>query len=161
LTRLAGWYFSFAARREKMPGASLAFLPGAELPEDLAWANANEALAGAWARFAQEIERIGQSALPLEIRTFAAEHIQRWQGDMLDNRSSIENAICSLAAEQRNAGKLVLLTAFAPQLVDDTLIREFAGRDQKRMLGAICWTSFTVARQIGQRLHRCAAVRIC
>jgi AhpD family alkylhydroperoxidase len=161
LTRIAGWYFSFAARRQKAPGASLAFLPDAELPEDLAWANASEALAGAWARFAQEIERQGQSALPLEIRMFAAEHIQHWEGDTREDCSSLENAVQSLVPEQRNSGKLVLLTAFAPQLVDDTLIRAFAGRDQNKILGAICWTSFTVARRIGQRLHRCAGLRIC
>jgi AhpD family alkylhydroperoxidase len=155
LTRIAGWYFSFAARRPKMPGASLAFLPDAELPEDLAWASANKSLAGAWARFAREIERQGQSALPAEIRTFAGECLQRWQGDISQDSASVESSIQRLDPDQRNGGKLVLLTAIAPHLVDDAVIRAFAepGRDQKKILGAVCWTSFTVARQIGSRLH--------
>ena len=155
LSRSAGWYFSFAARRPKSPGASLAFLPDAELPEDMAWASASETLAGAWARFAHEIERQGQTALPAETRSFASEFVQAWQGEAVEiSRDSVEDAIQRLSPEQRSSARLVLLTAIAPHQVDDGMIREFAdpGQDQEKILGAISWASFTAAWRIGSWL---------
>lgn len=44
LKRVAGVYFGRAARRDKTPGESLAFLPEADLPASLAWASFRAAL---------------------------------------------------------------------------------------------------------------------
>jgi AhpD family alkylhydroperoxidase len=155
LSRIAGWYFSFAARRTKTAGASLAFLPEAELPADMAWATASETLAGAWARFALEVERQGQAALHAQTRQFAADYIGNWQGAAEELRNgTLEGAIQSLGPEQRSAARLVLLTALAPHHVDEKVVREFADprKEQVRILGAISWASFTAARRIGARL---------
>jgi hypothetical protein len=155
LSRIAGWYFSFAARRPKMAGDSLAFLPEAVLPEDLAWASASATLAGAWARFAAEMERHGEAALPAVTRQLATEYIGTWHGEGLELRNgTLEEAVQPLSPKQRNAGRLVLLTALAPHQVDETVIRNFAdpNSEQEKILGAISWASFAAARRIGSWL---------
>lgn len=156
LSRIASWYFSIAARRVKVPGASLALLPHAELPQDLAWAAANERLAGAWARFAHEVERLGQAALPAETMKFASEVIQKWEGGELRiSRGAVEEAIQRLRPDERSCGRLVLLTALAPHDVDEKIIRDFAdpASEPEKLLGALSWASFSAARRIGSWLH--------
>jgi AhpD family alkylhydroperoxidase len=155
LSRVAGWYFSFAARRPKMVGDSLAFLPDAELPADMAWASHSAPLAGAWARFAAEIERQGQAALPEATRQLASDYIGNWRGEDLELRNgTLEDAVQPLDPDQRSAGRLVLLTALAPHHVHETVIRNFAdpGNEQEKILGAISWASFAAARRIGSWL---------
>lgn len=111
LSRIAGWYFSFAARRPKTPGDSLAFLPDAPLPEDLAWASTSRTLAGAWARFALEIERQGQAALPKDTRALASTVIRNLEGPANELRNgSLEAAVQPLPSDQRSAARLVLLS---------------------------------------------------
>jgi AhpD family alkylhydroperoxidase len=164
LSRIAGWYFSFAARRPKLAGDSLAFLPETELPEDLAWASASAPLAGAWARFATEIERHGQAALPAETRQLATEYVGNWRGEGLEFRNgTLEDAVRPLGPEQRSAGRLVLLTALAPHQVDETVIRNFADprNEQEKRLGAISWASFAAARRIGSWLAPRGCVAPC
>jgi AhpD family alkylhydroperoxidase len=161
LSRIAGWYFSFAARRRKTAGASLAFLPDAALPEDMAWASASAPLAGAWARFAREVEHHGEAALGKETRQLASEYVCNWRGsgDELCN-GSLDLAVQSLDLDERSAGRLVLMTALAPHLVDEKTVREFADprTDPERLLGAISWASFTAARRVGARL---APANVC
>lgn len=155
MIRGGGWLHSSAARRPKTPGDSLAFLPDVELPEDLAWASASTALAGALARLAHEIEREGHAAIPKETITFAWEFIQNWQGDSHGiDRESLEVAIKRLSPKQSSSARLVLLTALAPHQVDERVIREFVdpAQDPERLLGALSWASFTAARRIGSCL---------
>jgi AhpD family alkylhydroperoxidase len=155
LSRVGGWYFSFAARRPKAPGASLMFLPDAPLPEDMAWASASETLGGAWARFAHEIDRLGQSVLAVEVRELAANHIDECRIDLNGKtRGTVEDVIRKVTPDQRSAARLVLLTALAPHQVDDEIVRDFADphHEQEKLLAAISWGSFTAARRIGARL---------
>jgi hypothetical protein len=160
LSRVAGWFFSFAARQLKTPGASLALLPDAqlpraELPDDLGWAASNRGIATAWASFAREIEREGEEALPAEVRLLAGNYVRQWLGDTVDApERRIENVLDGLSAEHRRSGRLVLLTAFAPRLVDERVIKDFtdSARDPNDLLAAICWASFTAARRIGSWL---------
>ena len=155
LLRGGGWFHSFAARRAKAPGESLAFLPEAALPDDLSWASTNPALAGALARLAHEIEQEGRSALPAETLSFASEFIQDWQGEARQiDRDSVEVAIAQLSPGQAGPARLVLLTALAPHEVDERVIFEFIDpqQDQQRLLGALSWASFTAARRMGSCL---------
>jgi AhpD family alkylhydroperoxidase len=157
LSRAAGWYFSFAANRPKAPGASLMFLPDAPLPNDMAWAEPNETLAGAWARFAHEIDRLGQAMLPAEARELATAYIGEARGDMNGRaRHLVDDVVQRAKPENRGATQLVLLTALAPHQVDDAVVRDFAHpqEEQERLLAAIAWASFTAARRIGARLSR-------
>jgi AhpD family alkylhydroperoxidase len=155
LSRTAGWYFSFAARRAKTPGASLSFLPEAELPDDLAWAASSPTLAGAWARFALEVEQQGQASLPAETRHLATHCIGNWRGEAVEfGNGALNDAIRPLDPAQHDAARLVLLTALAPHRVDEKIVRDFADpdREQERLLGAISWASFAAARRIGSWL---------
>jgi AhpD family alkylhydroperoxidase len=160
LMRGGGWFHSFAARRPKTPGDSLAFLPDVPLPDDLAWASASPALSGALARLSHEIEQQGHAALPSETITFASEFIQKSEIEAhCFDRASVELAIQHLNPAQSNSARLVLLTALAPHEVDEKVIRAFAdpAQDQEKLLGALSWASFTAARQIGSWLAAGAA----
>jgi AhpD family alkylhydroperoxidase len=159
LSRAAGWYFSFAASRPKVPGASLMFLPDAPLPNDMSWAAPSETLASSWARFAYEIDRLGQSMLPAETRELATEYIHEARGDMNGKtRGMVDDVVHRAKPEHRAATRLVLLTALAPHQVDDSVIRDFGDpqREQEKLLAAIAWASFTAARRIGARLAPCS-----
>jgi hypothetical protein len=155
LMRGGGWFHSFAARRPKASGASLAFLSDVDLPDDLAWASSSAGLGGALARLAHETEREGRAALPAETIMFASEFIQeRQSGAQGIDRYSVEVAIKRLSPRQSSSARLVLLTALAPHEVDERVIREFVdpAQDPKRLLGALSWASFTAARRIGSCL---------
>ena len=155
MMRSGGWLHSFAARRPKASGASLAFLPEVGLPDDLAWASASATLAGALGRLAHEIDREGRAALPAETISFASDYIQKWEGNAHGiDRDSVDDAISRLSPEHSSSARLVLLTALAPHEVDEKVICEFAdsGQGQKRLLGALSWASFTAARRIGSWL---------
>jgi AhpD family alkylhydroperoxidase len=155
LSRSAGWYFSFAARRPKMAGASLSFLPDAPLPADMNWAAGNPTLAGAWARLAHEVEQQGRLALGPETIDFAVEYLDgRNRESMHGDASAIEASTNTLSNGQRDAARLVLLTVLAPQHVNDEVIRGFVDpvKAPEKLLGAIAWASFTAARRIGASL---------
>jgi AhpD family alkylhydroperoxidase len=155
LSRAAGWYFSFAARRFKAPGASLVFLPDAKLPDDMAWAAASETLTGAWARFAREIDRIGQATLSDKTRSLANDCIDEWHaGGMAANGELVDEFVARANSNERAAARLVLLTAIAPHTVDAAVIHDFTAshREQDELLHAISWASFAAARRIGAKL---------
>ncbi len=155
MMRSGGWIHSFAARRPKTAGASLAFLPDVSLPEDFAWASTSPTLAGALARLAHEIEREGRASLPEETIAFASEYIQKWHGEAHGaDRNSVEVAVKRLNPRQSSSARLTLLTALAPHEVDEKVIGEFVDprQDQERLLGALSWASFTAARRIGSWL---------
>jgi len=156
LKRMAGWYFSRAARRPKKIGASLTLLPRAELPVDLAWASSSPAVEGAFARLASAVEEAGRDALPDDVRALVYERVQAWNGeDQGMSRGWVEEAITGLDEAVKPYARLALLTALASYQVDDSVVEAFLAlqpRDDK-LIGATAWASFTAARHIGTWLH--------
>jgi len=154
--RMAGWFFSRAIHRLKPLGASLELLPKTELPADLAWANTSPNIAGAFARFAAEIDRAGRDSIPEDVRDFVVKHVQAWDGkDPGLGRHWVEEAINGLNDKSKDIGRLVLLTALAPYQVDERGVNAFSTHiiGDDRLLGALAWGSFTAARRIGTWLH--------
>ncbi|NTV05629.1 MAG: alkylhydroperoxidase [Chlorobiaceae bacterium] len=154
--QMAAWFFGGAIRRPKVPGASLEMLPEAPLPDDLFWAQPSQPIAGAFARFAQAVERSGALALSAEVRRTVSDAVGKWNGNDpgMDNEWC-EEAISPLGVEDKTAGKLALLTAFAPYRVDESTVNAFStsfpGDD--RLLSALAWSSFTAAKKIGSWLQ--------
>jgi len=150
--RMAGLFFSRAVHRSKPLGTSLELLAESELPADLAWAKRSPNIAGAFARFAAEIDTAGRAAVPEDVRNCVMKHVQAWDGrDPGLGRQWVEEAVNGLDDKSKDIGRLVLLTALAPYQVDEGVVKAFTVhlvKDEK-LLGALGWGSFTAARKIG------------
>jgi AhpD family alkylhydroperoxidase len=152
LKRMAGWYFSRAARRRKKPGTSLALLPEADLPADMGWAASSPTVAGAFARWAAVVEIAGQEALPANVRALARAHIAAWNGETPTlSRGWVEKALAGLDDAEKPAARLALLTALAPYQIDENTIAAFRAQQpgDDKLIAATAWASFTAARRVG------------
>lgn len=153
--QMAAWFFGGAIRTPKEPGASLELLPEAALPDDLAWAEPSPVISGAFARFANVIEKYGELALSADVRKAVATTVQNWEGREPDmNNLWCEEAIAQLTETDKAAGRLALLTALAPYHVDESVVNAFTSTfpGDDRLIAALAWSSFTAARKIGSWL---------
>lgn len=156
LKRIAGWYFSRAARRPKQAGASLALLPAAELPTDLGWAAASPTISDAFARWAAVVEEAGQEALPADVRALVRERVAAWNGEGPGlSRGWVEEAIVDLDEADQPAARLALLTALAWYQVDKGVIEAFRTQQpgDDKLIGATAWASFIAAQRVGTWLQ--------
>ena len=154
--RIAGWYFSRAARRPKQAGASLALLPAAELATDLGWAGASPTISDAFARWAAVVEEAGQEALPADVRALVRERVAAWNGEGPGlSRGWVEEAIVDLDEADQPAARLALLTALAWYQVDKGVIEAFRTQQpgDDKLIGATAWASFTAAQRVGTWLQ--------
>ncbi|MFC9324629.1 hypothetical protein [Kitasatospora sp. NPDC057015] len=155
--RVLTWLIRTSARTGPVAGVSLDLLPAAPLPEDLAWAGSNPVIAGAFARAAAAVDEAGSTAVPKRVRDLLHETLDRWDGRPPGlGRGWADDAVAALPAEERAAGRLVLLTALASYTVDESVIapaRAGAGtpdQDADRVLvGMTAWASLTAARRVG------------
>ena len=154
--KMASWFFSRAIHRSKPLGASLELLAESELPADLVWAKRSPNIAGAFARFAAVVDRAGKDFIPENIQECVVKHVQAWDGkDPGLGRDWVEEAMNGLDEKSKDIGRLVLLTALAPYQVDDSVVHAFVTHinEDKKLLGALAWGSFTAARRIGTWLQ--------
>jgi len=152
LKRLAGWYFSRAARRQKPAGASLKLLPVAELPADLTWAAASPTVASAFAHWAAVIETAGRNALPDDARALVGERVAAWNGESPSlSRGWVEEAMTGLDDSSKPAARLALLVALAPYQVDEGVIEGYRAwrTGDDALVEAAAWASFMAARRVG------------
>jgi hypothetical protein len=153
--QMAAWFFGGAIRRPKEQGASLDLLAEAPLPDDLSWAKPSAPIAGAFARFAQAVERSGALALSAEVRRTVSDAVGKWNGsDPGMQNGWCEEVISPLGVEDKTAGRLALLTALAPYRVDESTVHAFSASfpGDSRLLSALAWSSFTAARRVGSWL---------
>jgi hypothetical protein len=156
LKRVASLIFSPAVKRAKTAGESLQFLPEANLPPDLSWAEKASNVAGAFARFAAVVEDVGGLALTPEVRNYVQAKVDAWKGEFPElSRNWVEQGLQEFTNPQRTAVRLTLLTALAPYQIDEDIIRDFRKcfSGDSKLLGALAWASFTAARKIGTWLH--------
>ena len=157
LKRLAGWYFSRAARRQKPAGVSLELLPAADLPADLAWAAASPTVAGAFARWAAVIETAGRNALSDDARALVAERVAAWNGESPGlSRAWVEEAMAGLDDSSKPAARLALLVALASYQVDKRVIEDYCAQHpgDDALVEAAAWASFIAARRVGTWLYQ-------
>ncbi len=160
--RLAGWYFSRAARRQKPAGASLELLPVAEPPADLAWAAANPTIASAFARWVAVVETAGQNALPDVVRDLVSTRVTAWNGEAPGfSRNWVEEALVELDDSSKPAARLALLVTLAPHQLDKKVIQDYRAQHpgDDALIGVTAWASLSAARRVGTWLYgfsRCA-----
>ncbi|NTW10073.1 MAG: alkylhydroperoxidase, partial [Chlorobiaceae bacterium] len=150
------WFFGGAIRLEKKAGTSLGMLPEAPLPEDLAWAKPSAEVAGAFAAFAREIEKAGETAIPEKVRAAIKEAIATWDGsDPGTGTAWMEAMLKRLDEPDITAGRLALLAALAPYRITEELVTAFSAQfpEDADLLSVLAWGSFTAARKIGTWLY--------
>lgn len=148
--RVLGATVSKRMVRTLQPGHSLRFVPAAELPVDLLWAQPNEVVARSLAGFTRIVEEAGLAALPAEVRTLVLERIQHWQGEPMGlSRRWVEEAVAPLSVPHRALARLTLLVALASYQVDEQIIAaaQADGADDQRLIQATAWASFMAARR--------------
>ena len=102
------------------------------------------------------IDRAGKDFIPENIQECVVKHVQAWDGkDPGLGRDWVEEAMNGLDEKSKDIGRLVLLTALAPYRVDDSIVHAFVTHinEDKKLLGALAWGSFTAARRIGTWLQ--------
>ncbi|MFC4857057.1 carboxymuconolactone decarboxylase family protein [Actinophytocola glycyrrhizae] len=143
-------------------GESLEFLPAVPPRDDLGWARSNRVVAEAFARAYAAVDAAGARSVPSSVRALVLSRLSTWDGRAPGlSRAWADDAVAGLAEEDRAAGKLALLVAFASYQVDDALVEEFRrtapGDDTLVELAA--WAGMAAARRIGTWLAGAAPAR--
>ncbi|WP_143220736.1 carboxymuconolactone decarboxylase family protein [Actinomadura sp. CNU-125] len=134
------------------PGAALDLLPEASLPDDLAWARGDRFVAAAFARAAAAVEAAGRRTVPEPVRELVADRLARWDGGPPGlGRGWVDEAVRGLPDDQRPAGRLALLTAFASYRVGVADVTAFRRTDpgDRALVELTAWAALTAARRIG------------
>ena len=156
--KLAAGRFTALVSARRVPGESLALLEPAELPADLPWARGNPNVAGAFARFAAAVEEAVQDALPERVRERVVERLEAWDGTDPGlgglGPEELDATLAGIPGEERAAGRLALLTAFASYRVDGAVVAAYRAQRpaDSQLLGAVSWVSYVSARQVGRWL---------
>jgi AhpD family alkylhydroperoxidase len=157
LKSLASTTFSSAINRSKIEGDSLQFLPKADLPNDLRWAKSSANIAQAYACFAGAVEEAGENALPMEVRAHVLEELSQWTGKTSElSLAWAEDAISRFDEATESAARLALLSALAPNKIDEGAVLAFRKHfpEGEKLVGALAWASFVAARKIGTWLSQ-------
>jgi AhpD family alkylhydroperoxidase len=111
-----------------------------DLPPDLAWTASNPAVAHAFTGLAAATDAAGGYALPGAARAALRAEIEDWRG----------GASSPAPADEPPIVRLARVAAFASWRVDGDLISACRGEgaDDRALLGAAAWASFTAARRI-------------
>lgn len=153
--RLLGRFMRRTAHERHRPGTSLDLLPAAPIAGDLAWAASNQYIDNAFARAGAAIEAAGIRSVPESVRELLDVTISAWDGTPAGpSRAWADDAVSSLPAADRAAGRLTLLTALASYRVDESVIDDFR-RDQPEdrvLIELTSWASLTAARRVGSWL---------
>ena len=159
---LAGRRFRPFTRVPPAPGESLDLLPDATLPPDMEWARGARHIEGAWARFAAAVEAAGEDALPSDVRAWLRERLGSWNGeDPPLGAAWVDDQLGELQAGERAAGRLALLSAFAPYRVDGGVVGDYRrahGAGDARLVAAVVWAALAAARRVGSWLSQGRAV---
>jgi hypothetical protein len=145
-------------RADREPGRSVPLLPAADLPASAAWAVGSPTIADAMARAYATLELAGARSVPASVRELVQRRVADWRGEETGlSRQWCEDLVAELPAEDRGAGRLALLTAFASYQVDEEVITEFrrdrsasgAGSDDAALVDTAAWAAFVASRQVG------------
>jgi AhpD family alkylhydroperoxidase len=139
------------ARNEAAPGASLDLLPDAPLPPAFSWAAGNPSIAAAFARAGAAIEAAGRRSVPSAVRELVLADLADWDGQPKGvSRAWVEEAVRVLPAEERPAGRLALLVAFASYQVDDKVVDAVraGGATDAALVELVSWASLAAAGRV-------------
>ncbi len=140
----------------KEAGASLRFLPEADLPAELSWAAPEPSISRAFAGWAALVYRTGAEFLSPQVRQLLTDVLQAWKGEPpAFSRTWVNQAVAGLPEADQAEGSLALLTALAPYQVDEEIIRAYRSQHgtDARLVGVVAWASFAAACRIASWLQ--------
>ena len=155
--RVFGSELKDTSQLEIEPGRSLSLLPGAPLPDDLAWALPNPRIATALARWAAAIDRHTMLAVSSAARAVVEENLAQWDGDRMPlSRNWVEQEVDRIEGNERAIARLALVVAKASYQTDDDLVAEVLqyNPEQEQFLRILAWSTFTAARYVAARIAR-------
>jgi AhpD family alkylhydroperoxidase len=132
-------------------GDSVALLPAAPLPADLAWARQNAVVADAFARAYAVTEAAGARSVPPNVRMLVHSRLSDWDGRAPGiSRSWVAEAVDGLPAEDQPAARLALVVALASYQVDEGLVEAFRETTpgDEALIELAAWASMAAARRI-------------
>ncbi|MFM9372883.1 carboxymuconolactone decarboxylase family protein [Streptomyces sp. Da 82-17] len=141
--------------RPLLPGAALGLLPPAELPAGLEWARANQSVADALARAVAAVAD-GAQWVPARVRERTEAVLARWDGTPPGlGLSWLDEAVEGLAADDRPAARLALLTALAPFRITDADVAAFRARypGDRELIELTSWAALAAALRVGSRFE--------
>ena len=152
---IGGWVMGMLASAmtsgSPIPGASLEALPDAQLPEEFSWAATDSRIAAALAGAA------AAQVVTMPVRELVADRLRTWDGLPLGpSRAWADEAVAGLDETDRPAGRLAILTAFAPYQVgkaDVDGFRSTAKSGDEAVISLTSWASMAVARTAGSWLR--------
>jgi AhpD family alkylhydroperoxidase len=153
--RVMGLLVARSGTQAMYPGESLAFLPNAILPEDMAWAAGSPSISAAFAGFAAVLEDVGKRALPDRVRALICDHASRWNGEKPPlSRNWVEDTLYTLPDSDKAVARLALLALRAPYQIDNKVIEAFRGEHHgdDLLIEVLAWSAFVAARRIGNWL---------
>jgi AhpD family alkylhydroperoxidase len=135
-------------REPVAPGDLAARLPGAPLPDDLAWAAPHRRLATTLAGVAAAFEAAGPAP---RVRGLLAGRLDGWHGEPAPlSRSWVDPLLAEVAPRDRAAAALALRVALAPHQVDESDVdacRHSGGTDAD-VVAVAGWAAFSAARHV-------------
>ncbi len=138
--------------------ATLGLLPEAPLPAEFVWAVRRPRVAAALSRAAAAIGQAGQLAVPRPVRELVLDRLSSWDGQPPGpSRTWAEAATGGLAAADRPAGRLALLSALASYQVSPADVDEVRPLGDEELIGLTSWASMAAARRIGSWLGESVA----
>jgi len=158
---IGGWVMGMLASGmtspSPVPGASLEALPDAQLPEDFSWAASDSRIAAALAGAAAAVEDAAAQVVTIPVRELVADRLRAWDGLPLGpSRAWADEAVAALDETDRPAGRLAILTAFAPYQVGKADIEGFrsaAKSGDEAVVSLTAWASMAAARTVGSWLN--------
>jgi AhpD family alkylhydroperoxidase len=155
VTRVLTGLIRSAARRVGEAGESLDLLPPARLPDDLAWASGDTAVAQAFARAGAAVDAAGERSVPPRVRELVLLEVAASDGlPKMSNRSMVEDAVLALPESERDVGRLALLTALASYQVEESVVERARAcqPSDAALVEAAAWASMAAARREVERL---------
>jgi hypothetical protein len=156
VTPVLNWLQKSADRDSVTPGTSFDLLPEAPLPPDMAWAEGSIFVADAFSRAAAAIERAGERSIPSDVRELVLTRLKVWDGKPKGiSRGWVETDVAELAPDDRPAGRLALLTAFASYQIDDGVVDAFRATapQDETLIETTAWASMAAAREAGSWMN--------
>jgi len=156
---IGGWVMGMLASAmttpAPAPGESLGALPEARLPEEFSWAASDPRIAAALAGSAATVDEAAARAIARPVRDLLAARLSAWDGQPSGpSRAWADEAVAALSEADRPAGRLAVLTAFAPYQVTKADVAAFrsAVPGDEALITLTAWASMSAARTVASWL---------
>lgn len=151
MKQIATQLFKKAVKRQKTPGSSLSLLPNQKIPEDLSWIKTSPTVAGAYARFANAIQNIEETYVPIKTKEKILQYMKQWNPKNPQSQSNtINKETIKMDPKIKTATTLALLTIDNPYRITKETINNLKKHypNQNHLLAITSWASFKKATKI-------------